>query len=253
MLRYILGGCRAEILKLKRSLALIAALLIPLFPAFVNFASTLRSGVGRPIEGMEDLTPWSLYFVYANKFWTIFALPFVVAILSALLANLDHKSKTWKTILALSYPRGAVFASKWVALAGITLLSSLTFALSNLLGGVILHFVRPELGLDFPAPVMEMISNLCVGWLLSMFMISIHHWISLRWSSFLASVVVGFAASVSNIFLISSYLYEKAALSPWAMPVMVYEDYSLTLIISLIGAALVYLFARIEFVRRDVL
>jgi hypothetical protein len=253
MLRYILRGCWAEALKLKRSLALVAAFLIPLFPSFINFASTLRSGVGRPIEGMEDLTRWALYGVYANKFWTIFALPFIVAILSALLANVDHKPRVWKTILALSYPRGAVFASKWFALAGITLLSSLTFALYNLLSGVIIHFIRPELGLDFPAPVMDIVTKAFIGWLLAMFMISIHQWISLRWSSFLASVVVGFAASVSNIFLISSYLYNKAALSPWAMPVMVYEDYSLTLIISLIGAALVYLFARREFVRRDVL
>ena len=91
-----------------------------------------------------------------------------------------------------------------------------------------------------------------LGWLLSMFMLSIHLWISLRWSSFLVSITVGFAASVSNIFFVSSYLFEKSALSPWAMPVQAYGDWPATLLAALIGAMLVYLLTRSWFIRRDV-
>jgi hypothetical protein len=237
---------------MKRSLALTAALLLPLFPALANVAHALQSGLGRAAADAEFLTPWFLYGRYAFKLWTIFALPVIVAILSALLANVDHGPKAWKQLLALAFPRSLVFAGKWAALAGLTLLSTLVFALVNVWGGGLVHFLRPELGLDFPIPVGELIFRPFLGWLLAMLMLSLHLWLSLRWPSFLISITAGFAASVSNIFLVASQLFTRSAFSPWAMPVQAYGNWQLPLIVSLAGAALVYLLARREFVRRDV-
>lgn len=253
MLTYLSRGILAEILKLKRSLVLILTLVIPLFPSFANIADYLQSGSQPPLDGMVDPTPWSLYFHFSFELWTIFALPMVVAILSALLAYTDHHPKTWKVLFALSFPRAAIFTGKWVALAGLLLLSNLVFTLANLAGGVLIHFARPDYGLNFPIPVWDAFSRVLVSWLLSLLIVSIHLWISLRWSSFLVSLTVGFAATVSNLFLIASYMSNRVALSPWAMPVQVYGNWQGSLPVALIGALLVSLLAGQGFVNRDVL
>jgi hypothetical protein len=146
-----------------------------------------------------------------------------------LVANLDHQPKAWKQLFSSSIPRSTIFAGKGVILAGLTLLSSLVFALVNLLGGVLVSFIRPELGLGWPIPVEVLIARPLLGWLLAMLMLSIHLWLSLRWPSFLVSITAGFAASVSNIFLVASYLFTRSALSPWAMPVHAYGDWGMPL------------------------
>jgi len=251
-LSYLIRGVRAEALKVKRSLALIAALVIPLFPAVVNLAGALRRGLAGDAEELAALGPWGLYVRYAIKFWVIFALPMVIALLAALLAQVDHKPKQWKQLFALAYPRSALYAAKWLALAGVTLLSTLVFAGANIVGGMIVAALRPDLGLELPLPLGEVVGKPLLAWALALAAISIHHWIALRWPSFLSSLAVGFAASVANLFLISSYLYERAAFFPWAMPSQAYGAWQGTLRASLIAAALVYALARAEFVRRDV-
>ena len=248
----LLRGVWAETLKMKRSLALIVALLLPLFPAFVNVAETLRTGLARATDDVEILSPWALYLRSAINLWVILAMPIVVAILSALLANVDHKPKAWKMLFALPLPRGAIFAGKWASLVGITFLSMGVFVLANAVGGSLIQFLRPELGLGFPIPLREVVSKPLLGWLLSLFMLTIHLWISLRWPSFLVSIAVGFAGAVSNIFLIASYLYSKSLVSPWAMPAQAYGEWRAVLVASLIGTVCTYFLARQDFVRRDV-
>jgi hypothetical protein len=179
-------------------------------------------------------------------------MPIIAAILSALLANVDHQPKAWKQLFALPFSRSAIFAGKWGVLAGLTLLSTLVFSLANLLGGIVAYLIRPDLGWDFPIPMGELIARPLLGWLLAMLMLAIHLWLSLRWPSFLVSITIGFAASVSNIFLVNSYLFTRSALSPWAMPIQAYGHWQIPLIVSLTGAALVYFLARREFIHSDV-
>ena len=247
-LKYLGRGISAEALKIRRSLVLIVALLVPLFPAFANMAAKLRAGF---ILNEDNLEPWSLYMRYSIKLWAILIMPMVVALLSALLANEEHKTNQWKQLFVLPFPRSALFMSKWVALGGITLLSTLVFAVANIAGGVVIHLVHPEMGLGFPIPFGEGIVKPLISWLLSMMMMALHLWISLRWRSFLVSLTVGFMGAVSNIFLLSSYLYERAAISPWAMPGYSYDDWHLTLVGSCVGAVVILLLAGAQFVRRD--
>ena len=249
-IHHLIRAVLAESLKVKRSLALLSALVIPLVPAFVNLMMTVQGGVGKPALGLASA--WSTYYLYAIKLWVIFAMPLIVSILAALLADVDHRARTWKQLFALPFPRPAIMASKWLALAGITLLSTLVFGAANLTGGILIHLLHPGQGLDPPIPVLEAFTKPLIAWLLSLFMVSIHMWISLRWTSFLVSATVGFAASVANLFLISSSLYKYSALSPWAMPIQTYDRWEAMLIPSLVGAVVVYWLAGRRFVRQDV-
>jgi ABC-2 type transport system permease protein len=254
MVTYSLRGVQVELFKLKRSLALIVALVIPLFPACANVADGIQHGLAvSPLDNPAGLGPWSLLFRYAFKLWTIFALPMIVAILSALLAYTDHQPKAWKMLFTLPFPREAIFLGKWVALAALLLLSNLVFALANLGGGLLLRALHPEYGLDLPIPIGEAFAATLISWLLSLLMVTIHVWISLRWPSFLTSIVVGFVATVSNLFLIGSYLYGRVALSPWAMPVQVYDNWQGSLLVALPLSAFAAWLACRGFVRRDVL
>jgi len=251
MISYFFRGISVETLKLKRSLALWIALIIPLFPSVANIVDGLQHGMSTPLEDAANRTPWSMLFYFAFRFWTILALPMIVAILSALMANTDHPPKAWKMLFALPFPRSAIFAGKWFGLAGLVLISNLVFTLANLVGGILIHYLRPDAGLEFPIPVGEALFAMFISWLLSLLMISIHLWISLRWSSFLVSIILGFSATVSNLFLIASYLYGKSAISPWAMPVQVYGDWQSSMPAALLGALLVSLLAGGQFTRRD--
>jgi hypothetical protein len=112
-LSYLIRGVRAEALKVKRSLALIAALVIPLFPAVVNLAGALRRGLAGDAEELAALGPWGLYVRYAIKFWVIFALPMVIALLAALLAQVDHKPKSGSSCCAANPARRSTRPSGW--------------------------------------------------------------------------------------------------------------------------------------------
>jgi hypothetical protein len=246
--KYFARGISVEMLKIKRSLVLLVALLVPLFPVCANVAAKLRTGT---IVPEDNLGPWSLYLRYSIKLWAILIMPMLTALLSALLANVEHRTKQWKQLFVLPFPRSAIFVSKWVALGGITLLSTFVFAFANMAGGLAIHFLRPETGLDLPIPWGEALLKPLISWLLSMAMMAIHLWISLRWSSFLVSLTIGFTGTVSNIFLLSSYLYEKAAFSPWAMPGYSYDDWLPVLAASCVGALVILVLAGVQFVRRD--
>jgi hypothetical protein len=245
-------GIQSEFLKLRRSLVLYITLLIPLFPAFANGADALKHGLSAIFDN-PNLPVWSLYFRYANKFWTIFALPMIVAIISAFLANTDHRSKSWKLLFSLAFPREAIFAGKWFTLAGLVLLSNVIFSLASVLTGILVNVVKPEIGLGSSIPFGEIVFGTLITWLLSLLMISIHLWISLRWSSFLVSIIVGFAATVSNLFMISSYLFARSAISPWAMPVQAFDNWMGVLPVALAGAAVISCLAMWDFSHRDVL
>jgi len=248
----LMRGVGAETLKMKRSLALSVALVIPLLPTFANVASALQTGLGPQMEEGITLSPWSLFFRYTFRLWTIFALPMVVAIISALVAHTDHQTKAWKMLLALPISRQAAFGGKWIVLAGMLLLSNMVFMAANLMGGVLVNLLRPELGMGLPIPLGEALSVTLISWALSLLMVSIHLWISLRWPGFLASLTLGFIATVSNLFLIGSYLYGRVSLSPWAMPVQIYGDWQASMPVALGGALLVGGLACWDFVTRDV-
>jgi hypothetical protein len=248
-IQYLIRAISAEALKIKRSLALLFALLIPLAAVFVNFMITVQNGLGKPALGITS--PWSIYFMYSIKLWVIFCTPLSVSVLGALSADVDHRAKAWKHLFVLPFPRSAIMAGKWLSLTGINLLSTLVFGLANLACGFLILWLRPEQGLELPIPFLEALTKPLIAWLLSYFMISIHLWISLRWPNFLVSVTIGFAASITNLFLLSSSLYQYSVLSPWAMPAQAYDNWQTMLVPSLIGSFVTYWLAWREFACRE--
>lgn len=250
--RYLTAGIGAETIKLKRSLALLAAVAVPLLPVAADLMGTMSRGLGSLPDDPAGINPWALYVRMAVKLWTIFAMPTVVAVASALLANLDHKPRAWKLLLALPFPRGGLFAAKWAALAAMTLLSTAVFAAGNVAAGLALHYLRPELGLTWPVPVADAVWRPLLGWALALFMMTIHLAIALRWPSFMTSLVIGLVASVGNLFVVGSYLSVYAGYIPWTLPAMTYGDWAPALAFSLAGTAVTYVLARRAFVGREV-
>jgi hypothetical protein len=210
---YTARSVRAESLKLKRSLALSAALLVPLFPSFANFASALQSHIGRMPEDPAYLSMWSLYFRYSIKLWTIFAMPVVVALLRALLGAVDVKGKGWKHMFAMGVPQSAVFAGKWFSLAGLSLVSTLVFASANWPAAWRPTTCAPT-WVGFPHPHRRGLRAPAAG----LAVVAVHAQPAPMDQPALAglpvSLAVGFAASVSNLFTISSYLFSSSYFSP---------------------------------------
>lgn len=253
MIHIYTNGIHAEWLKVKRSLVLLVALAIPIFPAGLNFGQTLQRGVrampGDPLE----MSAWTQYLRSSIDFWVIFALPMIVAILGALLANVDHKTRAWKVVCALPYPRAGVFTGKWVVLMGLTGLSALSFGVVNQVSGIIVHLLRPELGLGWHIPWAEAFLRPLLGWLLAAGMVTIQHWISIRWPNFLVSILTGFSVTVMNLFIIGSFMVSYAGYLPWSLPSLAYDPAWPQALATSAGFSLVaFTLALAEFKRRDI-
>src|SRR5262249_2343667 len=115
----------AELLKLRRTLALRTAVGIPLAVAFLVFGVNLR----RPGAAPAGESPLTGFAQLALTLWTILLLPSHVALLAALLGAVEHQGNHWTHLMTLPVRRAWIFAAKW--LAGIALLLVSTTVLAG--------------------------------------------------------------------------------------------------------------------------
>ena len=101
----------AELLKLKRTLALRLAVCAPLLIVLLQFGLYLARGRTMS-HGMNPLTGFVQGIL---TFWTILLLPFYVALVAALLASIEHQGDNWKHILTLPIPQLTIYGAKWYA------------------------------------------------------------------------------------------------------------------------------------------
>ena len=212
-MREIVRAIAAERLKLKRTLALRIAVGAPLTIVLLNFMVTQGRSAGSPqavLLGFAQLTLTT---------WTIVVLPPYTALIAALVAALEHQGDNWKHLLALPVQRRSIFVAKWVAGAGLLLVSSLVLPAAVGVATEILKGLKPALRgapVPFALVTIRSLQVFCAAGL----MLSIQLWVSLRWHSFIAGLAVGIGAVMgllggvarASFGTIIIYLY------PWALP-----------------------------------
>jgi hypothetical protein len=205
----------AELLKLKRSLALWLTFLLPAVPVALQFINYLQRGEALLPENRD---PWVWMTQNIMIVWAVFILPLFVAMLTSLLAALDHNAQAWKHLFALPVRRSTIFAAK--KSIGMVLLADASIALVcwTLAAGYGLHVLRPELGFAATPPLGRILVLAVSTWLTSWLLYSIHSWISLRWASFIPNLGVAVAALFGS-FVITASSYWK--FYPWALPASV--------------------------------
>jgi hypothetical protein len=204
----------AEVLKLKRTLALRLSVFSPLIVVILVFG--MYAVRGQQIGGADPLTGFAQLVLTV---WTIIMFPLFAALVAALIAAIEHQNETWKHPLAFPVDRSNVFVAKWLTGSGLLLLSSFFLCTGVCLAAEILRLMRPDwrtASLPIPMIFRGTILSCCAVGLL----FSIQMWISLRWRSFLPGIFVAVIALVLMFIAIPRGAALFGSLFPWSLPAM---------------------------------
>ena len=143
---------RAELLKLRRTLALWASLLVPFAVIAMTTALNLSCAPGTRFDPDQPNSWDSLMLDLVLFLWCLVGLPPFVALETALLAGLEHRENTWKHLFALPVPRWTIYVPKILVAVALVCVSSMVLAVGTGLEGLVLSKLRPDLDVTQPIP-----------------------------------------------------------------------------------------------------
>lgn len=240
----------AEVLKLKRTLALWMVFIAPLAIAGFIFAVTLSRELN---DASPD--PWDQFSSIVLTLWGLLMLPLFVALEMALLGGLESTEKQWKHLFVLAIPRPALYGAKLLVGLGLIGLSTLVLWGGMLAAGWGLRWLRPDLGFAAPAPWLSMLQAVGRTYLAAWLVLALHLWLSLRWQSITLALGIGMTATVLGAFLIRSARWSPWY--PWVLPGVTLlgtpSGQAQALLLGGIGGLVAALLGCWDVVRRDVL
>ena len=253
----LLRAVDAELLKMKRTLALTLIVVMPLAICLLNLAILLNNN---RLSTDETFDVWEFLLRNNVGFWGILMLPLFITLETALVAALDHNAQSWKHVYALPLPRWSVYMAKQLVNLALIAGSMIVVAIVTMLTGVFLQVsgLLPD-GRVLPVfPWGALVESLTLLFLASWLMIAIHTWVSLRWHSFTVASTVGIVATVAGFLVLNSDKY--SVIYPWSLPVRVAgaqimgtPEAPLSLVLGLVGGIIFALVACWDVTRRDVL
>jgi lantibiotic transport system permease protein len=242
----------AEILKMKRTLALWLALAAPVAIVLLNLARYLQ----RPLSTLpQSGDPWVAFMGDLMVFWALLMLPLAITVETSLLGALEHGNRMWKQLFALPAPRWTVYAAKQLCAWGLTGLSSALYFAGTILVGLALRTLRPETRLAAPIPWTTLAISVLLAYLGTWLISALQLWVSTHWPSFVLAMGVGIVATVAGIMLIQS---DWGRWYPWTMAgtaAVTYLRHELILapvIVAVLGGILLSVGGAWEVTRRDV-
>lgn len=242
----------AELLKLKRTLALWLAFITPLAIVGMMFAATLtQRDVASP-----DVNGWDGFTRIIFLLWGLLMLPLFITLETALLSELESAEKHWKHLFALPIPRSVLYIAKLLVGAGLIALSTIVLWGGMLLAGYSLRWLKPGFGFEVSIPWFETLQIALFTYLAAWCILAFHTWLSLRWRSFTLSVGFGMIATVIGVFFtISSE--RMASFYPWMFPSMAMGNDVLivfqVVILGIIGGIIATIVGCWDMIRQDVL
>jgi hypothetical protein len=217
-MRSLSRALHAEVLKLRRTLALRLTVVAPLVVAGLVFLFHYKAISGGHKLGGKDMTVWTALGQQALILWSLLMMPLFIALETALLAGLEHQEKNWKLLYTQPVPRWTIYAAKQLVGMGLIALSVLTFWALILLVGFTLGLLLPDAGFNKAVPWLELLRYCVFLYLASGFILSLHTWVALRWHSFVVAMTVGIAGTVAASLVMYS---DWNLYYPWTAPLMV--------------------------------
>jgi hypothetical protein len=247
----VLRAVASEQVKLRGTLAWRLCFIAPALVVALCVLQLLLSANVKPME--DGAQAWQHFAQGVLVLWSFLMLPLYVTLQSALLAGLEHTERQWKHLLALPLPRSAHYLAKWMVLVAMVALAMAVLTLLVPLGGAVLMLSGNPLGLSGAPPWMFLLTRSAAILAASCFIISLHTWISIRWSSFTVAVATGMSATVAGFLIAQSARFGH--LYPWSMPMHVLagqgERIGIVVLAGMLGGAAVLLLGLADFVRRD--
>jgi ABC-2 type transport system permease protein len=255
-----------ELLKLRRTLALWAAILLPLGVIAMTTTVNLSRATGTQFV-LDEPNGWdSLMLDLTLVLWCFVALPLFIALETALLAGVEHRENAWKHLFTLPIQRWTIYLAKLLVALGLVCLTSLELAVGIGLQGWIILTLRPDLGLTKPVP-WDLIWWRTFAFLPAVpLMLAVQTWVAIRWRSFTVSMGLGIGSTAVTIMLLRTFKNSAstpygpvlASLFPWSLPyVMIAPQATASLRetafwVGILGGLFASVFGCWEVVRRDV-
>lgn len=183
------GLIAVELLKLKRSLALMMMIAAPLLVVALNTLILLkRSGIHR-----LGTRQWTRFWLVNTALWAYFMLPLFIALVCALLNGQEHRNQSWRLMLTLPVSQSQLYIAKallaWLMVVGSNLIlvgaSAFTVALLGLAGA-------PIAG-AFEFPILALVAKLSVACLP---VLLIQHAVAWRFQNLVAPLAFGVIATM---------------------------------------------------------
>jgi lantibiotic transport system permease protein len=194
-----------ELIKIRRSLAILMMLVCPLMVVL------LTSGIQS--RGAHRMT-WAIFWANNTAMWAYFMLPLYIALITALLNGSEHKNATWRLMLTLPISARQLYLSKiivaWIFVFGANvLLIGLVYLSISLFG---LAGVNIENAFHY-----AVITNLWKITLCCLPMLVVQHWVSWRFQNIVAPLAVGVIATMGIMQIGSS---KEWIYYPWSYVMM---------------------------------
>lgn len=196
-----------ELIKLRRSLALLLALIAPSLVAVFVFFNLLR---------MEKPAAWLMMLQTSAAIWAFFMLPMSVTALTALVAHTEHGPRSWEHLRALPLPAWHLYAAKLCGVLAVVLgmhvLLGVLAPLAVLAASQINPAAAPNDSLDLLAYLGLLGRIFLAGWLL----VAVQLWIALRYASFVPALATGIGGTFFAVVATSA---KVGVVLPWQIPV----------------------------------
>jgi hypothetical protein len=264
---------QVEVFKLRRTLALWAALLVPVMVIAMTLAMNLSRATGTRFV-LDEPNGWdTLMLDQTLVLWCFVLLPLFVALETALLAGVEHRENTWKHLFALPVQRWTVYVSKLLVSMALVCLSSLVLAAGTAFQGWLLLTFRPDLGPSHPIP-WNLILLRNFGFVpVVLLMIAVQLWVAIHWRSFTAAMGLGIVGTLVSVMLLRTLKNSVstpfgpflASLFPWSLPYVIIAPLAhsslpeatagireTALLVGVLGGLLVSVLGCWETIRRDV-
>lgn len=196
-----------EFFKLRRSLALLLALVAPALVSVFVFFNVLR--MERPLD-------WNISLQTSAAIWAYFMLPMSVTALAALLASTEHVPRAWDTLRALPVPRWHLYAAKAAVTLAVVAAMSLALALSTGLALNAAGWLDPSVAPSGEADVLAYASLLSRILVSALLLIAVQLWIGLRYASFVPTLAAGIGGTFFAVVATSA---KAGVFLPWQIPV----------------------------------
>ena len=250
-MKHVLRALAAEQVKVRGTLAWRLSFIAPALVVGLCVLQLLLSGNAAPMQ--DGALAWQRFAQGVLVLWAFLMLPLYITLQSALLAGLEHSERQWKHLLALPFPRGAHYLAKWLVLLALVFLAISALVLLIPLGGAVMVQLHNPLGVSGPAPWNFLMSRGAAIFAASVFMISLHTWISIRWSSFTVAVASGMTATVAGFLIAQSARFGHWY--PWSMPMQVLagegQKMGVVVMAGLAGGLVFLMLGLADFLRRD--
>jgi hypothetical protein len=232
-----------ELLKLRRSLALVLALVAPGLIALFLSLSALRD---------EGPRAWDVWLMQGSGIWAFFMLPMSVTALTALMAHMEHGPQSWSHLRALPVPRWRLYAAKAIAALALVALMSAAALILPWAALELAARLKPAIAPTGEIAVWSHALRMSQVFAAGVLLVAVQLWTALRFHSFVPGLTLGIGGTFFATVATSA---KEGVFLPWQMPVNVFASdparAQLALTLGGLGGLVVLTLAIAHLARRD--